>query len=497
LAKSLDGEEMQYIFENAGEKKADELANNPEKPMWWQVRFFRPLVEEEYLITMDQTGRPVSFGLVKPETAPGGSPTQEEAQQRAEHFLTKEHPEVVPFKLDDITETKKDARIDYTLRFSVPKYSVGPVQYRISIDCIGGVISGYDTGWVLPESWKFKRTLKSSREQVCEALSWILGLVCMIAMLIWARGVLRSGTIRWRPALLIGVSTAIFSIVKNFNDLPNFFNGYQTNTPLISYYVAQAVNQLGGAIAVMAIMTVIAAFGLASLRLLLPDTSISAILKSSLSPEGKEEMQSHKDLWIDGVLIGYAAAFGDHILSLLAADVHAHVSPVVSIASIDAFTNYANLYNPSLEALMDSIPRGLYFIFVTGAVVGIYAKYLRKFSYYLLFGLVGSLLTVSAYRYWQDAAIDLVTFALSYTASWFIVVRLAKENLLAYFLAGAAGSLIVALRVLWRFGGNLYTDDCVALVVFLSSAAVYALMRTVGSSRQDSIQDPVAEPLDS
>jgi hypothetical protein len=293
--------------------------------------------------------------------------------------------------------------------------------------------------------------------------------------------------------MVLGVATGIFSIVKNFNDLPDFYYLYQTNTPLPSFYVTQGVTQLVGAISAMVIMTLLAAFGLAALRLLLPNTNVSAILKTTFSPEGKGETESHRQLWIDAVLIGFAASLGDHALSLLASQLHAHVSPVVSIAALKEFADYVNLFEPSLEALMDSIPRGLYFVFVTACMVGIYAKFLRRFSYYLVFGLVASLVTVSSYKYAQDAFVDLITFSVSYLMCWIIVVRLAKENLLAYFIAGAAGSLITALRLLWRFGGDLYTDDCVALVVFLFSPAIYALLRsgrgTSGSAGSMQVSD--------
>jgi hypothetical protein len=481
LGRALDGEEMQYSFENQGRAKTDMLAMTPERPLWWQVRFFKPLVETEYKVVLDQNGVPLSFALDEPEEGPGEKPTKEVAQNRVEEFLRTQHPEIVPFELDDVTEQKRDARLDYTFHFRVPRYQVGDARYVIEVHCIGGKVSGYDTGWSLPDKWKFKRQITSLREQICQILLWVLGLACVVPILIWARGVLRSGAIAWKPAILIGTAMALVTVFANLNDLvPGFYQEYSTKDPLVSFYVAQGVTQLVSAMFAFATMTLAAAFGLGALRLLLPDTSVSAILKSTFSPVDRSEIWSHKHLWVDAVLVGYAVGLGDRALGILGAALHAKFSPAVSIAPLDQLSGYANLFDPTIGAVLEAIPHGLYFVFITACIVGIRMKYLRNFKQYALFGLVVGVVTISTYKYWQDAVIDLVAFLISLVLAWVFVARFAKENLLAYFLAGVSGSSIAALRLLTRYGDGLFSQDCIGIAVVMLAPIVYALLRNVG-----------------
>ncbi|MGH9549262.1 MAG: hypothetical protein ACRD3W_07805, partial [Terriglobales bacterium] len=491
LSKGILDEEMQYLFENVKLARTQELAQQPERPLLWSVRFFKPLQVDEYLVILDQNATPMSLGLVKPETAQGESPSQAEAQQRVEQFLTMEHPELSGHELDDVSQTNREHRKDYSFQYQVPQYRVADAKYIASVDCIGGVVSGYDHVWQLPDKWKFERAKTSIREQVCLYTGYAVGLICLVAMLIWARGVLRARAIPWRPAITIGIASGVIYMLKNLNDLPEFFIDYETKDPLITFYIAQAVGQIVGAFSTFAIMAVVAAFGLASLRLLLPNTSLSAILKTTFSPAPGVETASHRQLWIDAVLVGYAVGIGDCVLTLAFGSIKALISPAVLVASsLDGIAADANVFDPAIAAMSDSIMRGFYIVFITAILVGLYAKFLHRFRNYVLFGVVTSLLGVSYYKYWQDAAIDFASYMIAFVASWFIVTRIARENILAYFLAGIAGLIAPALRLLLRYCGGVFEDDCVALAVFLLAPALYALLRAVGPEGKTQTIEP-------
>ncbi len=239
LGKALSSEEMQYVYETAHEPVADKLSMSPERPLWWSIRFFKPQVQEEFLVVLDQKGNLMSFTLSEPETAPGESESQEEAQKRVEKFLVSTHPEIVPFKFEDATEQKREHRKDYLFRYSVPKYKVGEARYMVSVDCIGGRVSGYDTSWNLPDDWVWQRSLTSLREQIFSSLIWVFGIGFLIALLLWGRGVLESRAIIWRPAIFVGFSVGRFfhsfnqptNCRSRFINIKRTYHWYRSSSP--------------------------------------------------------------------------------------------------------------------------------------------------------------------------------------------------------------------------------------------------------------------------
>src|SRR5262249_10343022 len=105
LAPGLDSQAIQSIFEKDGFDRTQALATVPSHPLFWQVRFFKPMDPAEFLVTLDSKGTALSCGVVLAEEAPGSRLTKTAAGSKVEAYLRKEHAEMVPFKLEDASET--------------------------------------------------------------------------------------------------------------------------------------------------------------------------------------------------------------------------------------------------------------------------------------------------------------------------------------------------------------------------------------------------------
>lgn len=477
---SISSDQFQYIYEKEGLAKADQLSMLPERPLCWLVRFFRPLVEEEFQFVIAQDGTPQSINVIEPESAPGEPVSLETARERAEKFLLNSHPEVVFFTFLDSQEVKRDARTDRTFRFTVPKYKVGDAKYVVSVDSIGGRVSGYETYWMLPQSWTFERSITTLRQQIATCVLYVFLVICTIAILWWSGGVVRSKAINWRPAMLLGLAVSVLALASTLNQLPLFFSSYKTDTPVASFVMANVAGDAIVLITNFAFGSVFAAFGLASMRLLLPDTTLGAIVKSSLAPKTAEENSAHRNLWIDGVLVGYAAALADLACRTVSGLVSSRCSPEHMTAPLESVSHLLNQLEPSAAVLVDSCISGYFFVFGAAIAAGICAKYLYRFRSYLLFSVALSLVFVATQKYWQDAVVTFVGLIISAVFSWLFVTRLARENLLAYFFAGTASTMIISLRVLWKYAPDLSLQDCLGLILFLLAPLFYSLLRMAG-----------------
>ncbi|MBS1956834.1 MAG: CPBP family intramembrane metalloprotease [Cyanobacteria bacterium SZAS-4] len=479
LVKGLDDDEMQYVFEKAP-KRLYELSEIPERPLIWRVRFFKHLVQTEYLVLLDSRGKMLSMGLTQPDDEPGASLTEDEAKLKVQAFLDKEHKEITPYKLASVPrEEKKQARTDYTVQFDVPKYKVGEAEYKLTSECLGDKVSGYDHNWILPDQWKFDRSKKYLREEVCRVLVWIVWLIFAVALVLWGKGVLRSHAIPWKPAIIIGLITGVFNIVETVNGLPDLFTDYGTEKPLVSFFVGEAVRTFAAATSSIAMYAALAAFGLGALRLLMPSTSVASVLRTTFLPADAAEKATSANIWIDATIIGFVVGLGQRVIWIALGWMRSQISPTISMAPLDALCGLVNIYNPSVSTVLDAVVRGVTLVFGVAIVIGIYLKYLRTTRNYFIFAIAISFIFPSQDRYWQDYVVDVLNYLLTFGIAYFLISKLARENLLAYFLAGFVSTIVGSMRVLMKHAAGLYFDDLVFLTALMMSPVVYVIYKRI------------------
>ncbi|SRR5579875_712237 len=479
LARGMSGQELlqlQYLFEKLGMARTRDLATSPCNTLVWKVRFFRPLDPEEYQVTIDGRGRIVGIDVTRAEDAPGARLTEEQAQHLAEGYLKSEHPELLPYQLESSRKEEHKARTDYRFTFRVPRYSAPQAEFKVAIRVVGNVVGGFDQSWDLPDEWLFERSRQRTKDQICGYVNTVIGLAAILAVIWWAIGVVRSVAFHWRPPIILALVLALLVIPQALNSLPEFYLSYSTDTPLLSYFIAQTVRQIVTAVSMIGVITGLAAFALASFRILFPRSGPMSVVKATIAPEPDADPGTQKQIWIDAVLIGYAAGIGSRALTVLYSAAHLVISPVVTLAPLESFCGFANVLSPTVDVLMDSCTRGLQITLTAAVLAGLYAKYFRSVGGYLLFGLAISLIYPLTDRYWQDYLLDAASYILYFLTTWVTISMLARQNMLAYFLAGAASVIAGALRVLIEHGASYFLQDIAILTLVLASPAVYVFL---------------------
>jgi len=476
LGRGFNAQALQYSFEKAGFAKTAELAIRPGHPLVWQVRFFKPLDPQEYLVSLDAAGRPLSLGVSRAEDAPGARLPETQARAMVESYLDTEHRELIPIQFVDVARRTRKARTDYEFTFEVPKFKVAEAVFKVNVSAIGDAVCSFDQGWDLPQSWLFERARQTTKDQIARYLVDALGLILLLSTIWWIIGVARSGAIRWRPPIILALAVALLVIPQALNDLPEFYVGYGTDTPLLSYYVAQAVRQVLTAISAIAIAGGLAAFALAAFRLLFPRVAVASILKAGLTDSSMDGGLTKRNFWLDAVLCGYAAGIGQRALGTVGSAVHCWISPVVTLAPLESFCSLANVLNPALDSIMDALSKGLDCLLVIGILVGIYAKYCKSFRVYLALAIIISLIYPITERYWQDYLVGAVSNLAYFLGAWLLVRHLARQNLLAYFLVGASNTIAGTIRVLVSHGQTFYAQDIASLFLVLLSPFIYLVL---------------------
>jgi len=485
LSSALDLEEFQYVFEKARDR-IQPLAFNPETPLLWTVRFFKPLSGDEYRVGFDAQGKLEEVDVTMEEDEPGANLSKAEALSKVEDYFRKLHPEMLPFVLDDCSQQKRDKRTDWTFTFKLPRFKVGDADYKVTIKCLGDQPSGFSNGWTLPDAWKFHRAIKSWRERIVPNVLYAGELLLVVLVLLWARGVIRAQAIPWRPAVFFGIAMVALAAIKNLNDWPMFFAGYDADAPLETFFIQKIAQNLLQAISNFSLSAVTCAFGLGALRLLMPPSVSAAILRTTITPARGREMASNRQIWLDAALTGLAIGTGWQALNLCAAIARHYFSPDLTSAPLESVCYLVNFLDPAVAMLLDSLHEGFQFPFAVAIVLGLYAKYVRSFRKYLIIAMLYSLAYPLADKYWQNYCIDFVWNLSSCLLLWVLIAKFARENFAAYFFTAACGSLIAYLRILVVHGQVQYQQDIITATVAVLIPLIYVLYASLNTSTRES-----------
>lgn len=479
LTRGWNTQAIQYAYEKVHFKRTEELVEAVGHPLIWKVRFFRILDPKEYIVVLDARGRPLSLACSLAEDAEGGKLEKDQALRAVENYIEREHPEVEPTTLKDASESKRLRRTDWSFTFDSPKYNIADAPFKVVCGTVGKLVSSYDDDWQIPDQWLFERAKRTSKDQFASYLMIALNVVFSAYIIWWIRGLARTGTVRWRPAIFLALVMTLLLIPETLNTLPQLFTSYSTDSPLSSYLIGQGVKQVMAAVSYAAIIAALFAFAQATFRLLFPHASAVSILEAALGigqePNTKDSKTVKRDFWLDAILVGYSAGVGWRALIIFSSAIHALVSPIVTMSPLEGFCRIANVYNPAFDTLLDSLTWGMYFLLVAGVTAGIYAKYSRNFAYFLAFAFMISLLYPLSDRYWQDYLVDAASYIVFLLGVWLFIYKFARTNLLAYLIAGASYAIALPLRILLQHGFPIFAEDITILALVLASPAIYAI----------------------
>ena len=479
VGEDINGHEMQYALEKVKFAKTLDLARRVYKGILWRVRFFRPLDPQVYLVSIDGKGNPTSFAVDLEEEAEGQKLTREAAQVLAENYLQNEQKQYEPLTLLDVFDNTRPKRNDYSLRYKSESLSLPDAEFRVNVSLLGNLVCNFSRSWQLPDKWLFEKARRTLKDQVSQYIGIGLNLLTLILVIWWLKGLAATGSIHWRPAILISLPVVFTLIPQVLNDLPELFVIYNTSNPIDTFLTGQIVRQILTVISWLAVTCATAAFSLAAFRILSPQSPINTIIKATVSQKETDSPSNKKDLWIDAILVGYTFGIGWQAMDVLRVLLQTTFSPSVMIAPLDAFTKLAGVISPSLETITDAFIGGIFTALTAASLAGLYAKYVGRRWQYFLVSFVVSLALNMGYRYYQDMLIGTVFYFIAAVVLWFLIARFAKTNALCYFLLGASYVMSYALRLLIGYGPGLFANDIAIIALVLLSPVIYLLLLKV------------------
>ncbi len=251
-----------FLEKELGLKAMDKAVEKTARIWKWSHRWFRPLQKEEYRVAIAPTGELVSFERSLEEDAPGGRVPEDEARRTAEEFLLKIRPAgTSDLRFLGSSSLDRKNRTDRVFTWEVVGVDWKGGRYRHRVTIQGERLGGYEEYVQVPEAWARGYSRLRSANMTAGAVSSVLMIATMLAMLIVLGMQLRTKRIRWRFALGFGLVAAALLLISNLNNLPLSLFQYDTTRSYGGFLAERLMRALAGAALFAVVIIVMTASG--------------------------------------------------------------------------------------------------------------------------------------------------------------------------------------------------------------------------------------------
>ncbi|HXX16853.1 MAG TPA: CPBP family intramembrane glutamic endopeptidase [Candidatus Eremiobacteraceae bacterium] len=227
-----------YLEREAGLKQANQLMSHELNIWYWDVRFFRPRQEEEFLVRVSPAGKIVGYDHKVPETWAAQSLDRKEAEERATAFLQSKlgidlNPwEFLPAEANSRTRPN---RVDWSFTWQLKTFKVKDAPYRLQVGVQGNRIGDNQQFLQVPEAWirsyEHLRSTNSLYEEIALVpYGFLLGAALWLGILLW-----RQGKTTWAAALWIGAVVTVLYYLMELNDWGSVRASYDTQYTYASF----------------------------------------------------------------------------------------------------------------------------------------------------------------------------------------------------------------------------------------------------------------------
>ena len=229
----VDDNAKTYLERELGLQQANLLMSSELNIWYWDVRFFRPLQEEEFDVRVSPAGNIVGYEHKIEEARPGAPLERAIAQEKAQSFLSGKLGVDLSkwdFLPEEANSNRRPNRLDWSFTWEKHGFRAKDAPYRLEATVRGDSVGGSEEYLQAPEAWKrdFEK-LRSGNDTLAAAFT--IPYVLILAMAVWlAIRLTNRGQTSWRGAILLGGLVAALLFLQNLNGWPLWSASYDTNS---------------------------------------------------------------------------------------------------------------------------------------------------------------------------------------------------------------------------------------------------------------------------
>ena len=438
LTYTFDPYTNEYLRRKLGIAGANRIYRDEVPSAFWGVRYFRDSQTEEFFVVLRPDGALHSVHHTLEERAPGPNLTQDEALARAEAFLRSEKKlNLSAWKLADTHADKKPARTDY--RFTWEQLAAldpepagqESAHIRIELQVQGDEVSGYRIYVKIPEAWRDAESRTSVPQLVQTFGFWtFIAAFGIAALVIFFRSLKQPDVqqVPWRRLAKWCLWVLLSTVVLYASRAALLMGSYLTAVSLKTYAALIGISLLLGVAVIFSGIFFLMGLGWLFLE----------------RASGRENLPDWLGMpapyYRDAFCIG---AFGSAALMGLARlPVLFDKWPVLHHAVEAVVPQELESLWPAASAIAGAIDHSFLYLGIIALAAGLIARYIRskgmRAALVVLFALLLASPAATAGGFARSAVFSLLFVA----AVWWGVTRVARFNLLGYFLLLMVTALI-------------------------------------------------------
>lgn len=452
FANVTDPTVNEYLRQKLGVDATNKIYDKEVPGALWVTRFFRDGQTEEYTVVLRPDGALHSVHHDVAETAPGASLSKEEAIAKATAYLENEKKmDLDRWKLVDSNSEKRPDRVDHTLIWensmaAGPAPSVianlPPVQafQRVQVSVRGDEVTNYRTFIKIPETWRRQQERESIWRTLHAVLVACVALAVGIAALVFFLREIRSDLMKqvpWRKFTYWGlfVMAAFVVIALCGNVIPGLLSSYNTSVPLKFMYGGMLIGFAIGGLLYMGLSVVLFGMGWFFLKQ----------AYGEVDWPGWTGMP--RAYYRDALLIGIGGSAAYALLGRVTDWISRHW-PTVHHAFPAGFGPDFDAFFPGFAIPAGAVMRGLMLTATVAVLAGFVLAHCKSPWLRALLFAATSLAMAGNWGSPADFLKQWITQVMFLAAVVLGVSRVARMNLLGYFLALAIPNLILGAQEL-------------------------------------------------
>jgi membrane protease YdiL (CAAX protease family) len=474
-----DATASEYLREKVGVPALNEIYDKRVPGALWHVRFFRDGQPEEYSVVLrpDGTLHSVHHGLA--EAAAGASLSKEDALAKAQEFLrTNKNIELSQWTLVEATSEKKPHRLDHKMiwqenqpldetQSATAADLANHAFERMQLLVMGDEVTSYRTFIKIPDEWRRQR----EEQSVARTIFTFLPLLLMIGfggtVLVFFLREIKSDLMRevpWRRFALWGLCGVVaYILIFAFgNRIAQALTQYSTAMPLKFVFGALGIGFLVGTFFFLGAIVLVFAMAWFSLRQAFADKDFP----------GWRGMA--KNYYRDALLIGAGGTATLIALRRVSDWVSAHW-PTPHQALGASFGNDFDAVLPAVSISATAVLHGLLFAGAIAVAAAFIAAHCKSPIVRGLLFMAASLAMVGGWGNTADFLKQWIGGAVFLTVAVFGIMKVARLNLLGYFLVLAIPALLAGCVEMLGQRNEFYRAQGVGCVAALGILLVWPM----------------------
>jgi membrane protease YdiL (CAAX protease family) len=247
----VDENAKTYLERKLGLQQANQLMSSELNIWYWEVRFFRPQQEEEFLVEVNPAGKIVGYDHKIEEARAAKSLNREQAVSAAETFAqSKLGTDLKQWQFLDAEANSRARpnRMDWSFTWERKGFKAKEAPYRLQVGLEGDRVGDSREFLQVPEAWSrdyqhLRATNIFYNQIALVPYGFLLGGALWLGI-----SLTRKGKTSWGAAVKIGVVVAILYFLMQLNDWNSVRAGYDTHFTYASFVLRSLLSMLLAAV---------------------------------------------------------------------------------------------------------------------------------------------------------------------------------------------------------------------------------------------------------